>query len=103
MSPRGEPRYARRVDTNQADIVEAFESVGAKVMVIGKPVDLLIEVDGTLALVEVKRPGREKSYTEAQRKTRMEWTFHTVSLAVEAQELVFAIRGASPDSFTPRD
>lgn len=51
-------RYAKRVDANQAQIVSALEAAGAKVEVIGQPVDLLVGVPGTklLMLIEVKNP-----------------------------------------------
>lgn len=49
-------RYALKVDTTQRDIIEALEKVGARVEVIGKPVDLLIYFRGRFSVMEVKTP-----------------------------------------------
>lgn len=63
-------RYAKRVDANQAQIVSALESAGAKVLVIGQPVDLLVGVPGTklLMLIEVKNPSSAYGKRGANRK-----------------------------------
>ncbi len=50
-------RYAKRVDDNQGEIVEALRSAGAIVEVIHEPVDLRVWADATkqkFAYVEVK-------------------------------------------------
>lgn len=47
-------RYALRVDQNQAQIISALEAAGALVEVIGKPVDLLVGINGRFAFFEVK-------------------------------------------------
>ena len=50
-------RYARRVDGNQASIVEALRNAGAKVKVIHQPFDLQIWADnGKTMYIEVKNP-----------------------------------------------
>ena len=48
------PRYALRVDQNQTQVISALEAAGALVEVIGKPTDLLVGINGKLALFEVK-------------------------------------------------
>ena len=47
---------AKRVDANQGQIVSALEAVGASVLVIGYPVDLLIGIANKTMLMEVKNP-----------------------------------------------
>ncbi len=50
-------RYARRVDANQAPIVEALRAAGAKVKVIHQPYDLQVwSPEGKTMFVEVKNP-----------------------------------------------
>lgn len=49
------PRYARKVDTSQADIVAGLRACGYVVMVLGYPVDLLVyRGDCGLRLLECK-------------------------------------------------
>jgi hypothetical protein len=50
-------RYARRVDNNQAPIVEALRAAGAKVKVIHQPFDLEVWApNGKVLLMEIKNP-----------------------------------------------
>ncbi len=70
--------YARNVDANQGDIVEAFTARGATVYVLGKPVDLLVGYRAVNVLVEVKNPNRlnrsrSATFTKAQREFIHEW------------------------------
>jgi hypothetical protein len=73
-----EPRYAKPIDRNQRSIIDAAESLGCKVFVLLHPVDLLVEIGGRLYLWEVKRPGKAKQLTNAQREFRRRWTFATI-------------------------
>jgi hypothetical protein len=53
-------RFAKRVDENQGEIVEAFRAAGAVVEVIHEPVDLKVWADSTrqkFMFVEVKNLG----------------------------------------------
>ena len=57
-------RYARRVDGNQALIVEALRAAGAKVKVIHQPVDLKVWATNNpdeyrTIYMEVKNPGTQ--------------------------------------------
>lgn len=64
-------RYALRVDANQGQIISALEAAGAKVLVIGKPVDLLVGIDGKFAFFEVKdgsKPPSQRKKTKLQQK-----------------------------------
>lgn len=47
-------RYAARVDANQTAVVSALRAAGARVWIIGLPVDLLVGFRGGWLLVEVK-------------------------------------------------
>lgn len=67
-------RYARRVDANQAEIVDALRKAGAKVKIVHQPYDLQVWIGDRTMYVEVKNPktgyGRkgmnEKQAEEAQ-------------------------------------
>lgn len=76
-------RYALRVDANQSQIISALESAGATVQVIGKPVDLLVGVNGRFAFFEVKDGAKVKSAqkrTPAQIKFFEKWAGYPVCL-----------------------
>jgi hypothetical protein len=50
-------RYARRVDQNQAEIVQALRAAGAVVKVIHQPYDLQVwAANGKSAYYEIKNP-----------------------------------------------
>lgn len=53
-------RYAARVDSNQAEIVEALRDAGAYVWIIGLPVDLLVGYKNHTFLVEVKTTSKKR-------------------------------------------
>lgn len=65
-------RYALRVDANQAQVISALEAAGAKVMVIGKPVDLLVGFNRRFALFEVKDGAK---YASQRKKTALQQRF----------------------------
>ena len=72
-------KYARRVDDNQTDIVDALRACGATVRVIsqgnGIP-DLLVGYNGFTILCEVKdgqKPPSARKLTEAEQKFFDEW------------------------------
>ena len=46
--------YALRVDANQSQVISALEGAGAKVLVIGQPVDLLVGIGGRFGFFEIK-------------------------------------------------
>ncbi len=47
-------RFDAKVDENQPEIIAALEGVGARVWVIGRPLDLLVIFRGKVDLLEVK-------------------------------------------------
>lgn len=74
-------RYALRVDANQTQVICALEAAGATVQVIGKPVDLLVGIDGRFAFFEVKDGNKVKSAqktTAAQDKFFEKWAGYPV-------------------------
>lgn len=52
------PRYGKRVDENQLEIVKALEAIGCTVCEIGWPVDLLVGFKSYNFLIEVKDPNQ---------------------------------------------
>ena len=79
-------RRARKVDSNQSEIVEALRRAGCRVEVlsdVGRGVpDLLVQCRLRLYLVEVKAPG--ESLTPAQRDFHDRWNCHIVHTVDEA-------------------
>jgi len=72
------PKYAKTVDVNQQEIVDALRQIGCQVEIIGRPVDLLVGYKSRYGrfnfLIEVKVPG---AYTDkrqdAQRRFLKDW------------------------------
>ena len=89
MTYRAAPKYAKKVDLNQQEIVDALRQIGCSVMVIGTPVDLLCGYRARNFLLEVKRPG-EKPRTKTQREFLASWKgqVRVVESAEEAIEVV---------------
>lgn len=50
------PRYARRTDANQGEIVYALRKAGAKVKVVHQPYDLQVWIAEKTMYIEVKNP-----------------------------------------------
>lgn len=97
------PKYAKSVDKNQAEIVEALRAIGCDVVVIGKPVDLLVGYTATHGvynlLLEVKRPG-EKPRTDEQKKFLRTWKGQ-VRVVQSAQEAIDLVLGAYVTHYEP--
>ena len=82
-------RYAKRRDKNEPEIIQAFKSVGASVKSIDVPCDLIVGIQNTNILVEVKMPkGR---LTPEQKKFMETWKggeVHVVRTTEEAIQLI---------------
>lgn len=52
------PRWGKKVDENQLEIVKGLESIGCSVCEIGWPVDLLVGYRARNFLIEVKDPNK---------------------------------------------
>jgi len=70
-------RYAARVDSNQAAIVQALRDAGAYVWIIGLPVDLLVGYKDRTLLMEVKTTSK-KRLTGLQATFFEKWTGGTL-------------------------
>jgi hypothetical protein len=83
------PRYANKVDENQAEVVAALRSIGCSVDIIGLPVDLLVGYRAHNFLIEVKQPG-EKPRTKKQKDFLAGWRgqVRVVETPEEAIDLV---------------
>jgi len=71
-------RYAKRIDSNQTEIIAAFERLGCQVLVVGEPVDLAIVMPGSSrnVFVEVKdgsKPPSARKHTPQQVKFFADW------------------------------
>jgi hypothetical protein len=54
-------RRAARIDANQPEIVKALRSVGALVLHMGHPVDLMVGFSGRWFAIEIKDPSKPPS------------------------------------------
>jgi len=64
-------RYAKRRDSNEADIVHALRAIpGVRVYLLDRPCDLLVGYRAHNILLEVKPTGREN---RADQKDQAEW------------------------------
>lgn len=70
------PRYGKRVDANQLDIVQALERIGCDVCEVGWPLDLLVGYRQRNWLLEVKDPDKppsERRLTDDEQKFFINW------------------------------
>lgn len=73
-------RYATKRDLNEPEIVAALRAVGATVVQLDRPVDLLVGYKRKTMLMEIKQPGElvksgkpKHKLTEGQEKFFAEW------------------------------
>lgn len=66
-------RRAAKVDSNQAEIVDALRRCSVAVEIIGKPVDLLLCCRGETSLMEVKNPDGKDELTKDQVEFIARW------------------------------
>ena len=83
--------YAKRVDTNQKEIVAVFRKMDCTVLHLhtqgqGCP-DLAVGIDGKTYLVEIKKDEKSK-FTEAQIKFMTEWRGAPVVRINSAQDAI---------------
>lgn len=70
------PKYGKKVDANQKEIVQALEAIGCDVLEIGWPLDLLVGYRLRNVLIEIKdseKPESERELTDWQKEFFMEW------------------------------
>ena len=93
-------RNAARTDANKTPIVDAMRAMGAYVYDLKLPVDVMVGVQGQMALVEIKtlvgkRNPKPAPYTQLQVEFMAAWTgpsIVTVCTVDEAVELVQRMR-----------
>ena len=86
-------RYAARADANQAEIMRSLRAVGADVIYIGTPVDLLVGFRSENFLIEVKdsrKSPSQRKLTQAQVDFINRWrgTVYVVTTAEEAIKVI---------------
>jgi Holliday junction resolvase len=91
-------KYARRIDANQNEIVDALRKAGATVRVVtqgdGIP-DLLVGYNGFSILMEVKdgnKPPSGRKLTEAEEKFFKEWTGGMLVIVNSVEEALAVLK-----------
>ena len=92
------PRRAKRRDGNEAAIVAALEKVGAFVIRLDEPVDLLVGYRNRWLLLEVKDPKGRNRLEDSQRKffARLEGTALSAWVVRDELEALTAIGAICP-------
>lgn len=72
-------RYARKVDTTQAEIVEALRKAGWMVWIIEEPCDLLCYRNGVWKTVECKTPANKRGDPRLDKRQKAQNVFCTVT------------------------
>ena len=90
-------RRAARVDSTQAEIVEAMRAMGATVWIIGLPVDLLVGYRGQTLPMEVKvltgkRKPKPTGYTPLQEAFLASWKGGPVATVCDVAGAITALR-----------
>lgn len=85
-------RYAARIDNTSAGIVQALRQVGAKVIHIRWPFDLLVLFRGRLVMIDCKTP-RSKAGSVRKQASQVQleaegWPLRYVRSADEALRLI---------------
>ena len=98
-------RYARKIDVNQPDIIEALETCGAKVLVLsamgGGVPDLFVTVGHRFTFVEVKSTpatwALDKRSAPAQADFAKDWPVRLIRSVEEAVQMVSDLRTKTED------
>jgi GTPase len=81
-------RHAARTDAVQKEIIKALRAIGARVVYIKEPVDLLVGFRGATHLMEVKESGGRLTKQQEDFLTTWNggsaWIVQTPSQAIEA-------------------
>lgn len=87
-------RRAAKRDQNEPAIVQALESMGALVERTSKPLDLIVSVQGVIALADVKAP-RTGRLTDDQREFIDKWAdapIYLLRTVDDAERMVHELR-----------
>ena len=79
-------RRAARVDSNQAEVIDALKRVGVAVEIIGLPLDLLIHSRKGTALMEIKAEDGRLTKQQVEFMARWPGPIHVVRTPAEAVE-----------------
>ena len=87
-------RFNARRDINEKEIVQAFLVAGCSVERIDTPMDLLVSINGTNILVEVKSSKKSK-FTKRQEKFIATWqgAWCRVETVAQAMDVVRELKG----------
>jgi len=71
-------RRARKVDSNQAEIVAGLRALGMSVLIVNGEIDLVLGVNDRTRgrrnyLLEIKKDGKEYRLKPSQKRLRTEW------------------------------
>lgn len=84
-------RYAKRVDSTQADIVAALKKAGIGVWVISQPVDILTLYAGKWLPLEIKSDTSSARTRKDQERQKQFLAITGVPVVKNAQEAITAI------------
>lgn len=90
-------RRAAKRDANEPEIVEALEGMGAIVELTNKPLDMLVNVNGVIALADVKDPKRGR-ITDDQQAFIEKWDgapIYILRTVEDAERMVHELRARS--------
>jgi len=83
--------YARNVDANQAEIVEALRGVGASVLVLNGIFDLLVGFRNRTFILDVKNPLGKNRLTDRQEAEFEMWCGDVIAFPRSVEEALAAI------------
>jgi hypothetical protein len=84
-------RYAKRRDETERAIVEALRAVGADVLRIDRPCDLLVRFRGIVHLIEIDGITRYRRRAAAQVRILNEWSIPRVRCSEDALRAIGAM------------
>ena len=89
------PKYAAKTDANQKEIVDALKKIGAGVVVLGRPVDLLVGFRARNFLLEVKSKDNKPHHkrNKDQHKWIKNWPGQ-VRIVFSAEEAIQVVTGS---------
>jgi hypothetical protein len=84
------PKYAKKKDLNQPDVIAELMQAGCSVWVLHTPCDFLVGHRGHTYCIELKVPERPNRRTPEQRKFKDTWRGHYL-VATSSEQILRAI------------
>lgn len=81
----------KKRDANESEIIEALESVGASVVQLNRPIDLLVGFQGINHMIEVKNPKGKNRITPGQQEFADSWKGRPPVFVTDANQALAAI------------